>query len=266
MNETKTLQLCSPGSLTAYLSNTRVHAAKIAGITFNHELNNFRLLFEAPAGTPQGFQDITPEWKTRFGPEAGGYFITYDDGYCPYSPAKAFEEGYAFSPVPYDSRVDTREHIQKVHGYLLDSAGIIANRGEIHDASKLVDPEKSAFDVLTPKLKEMAYGSEEYRACLREMKPALAHHYASNSHHPEHFNNGVSGMSLFDVVEMLMDWKAATERMKDGGDIYKSINYNAGRFAITPQLSQVLWNTAYEMGWENKNSVQFSPEPPVVGN
>ncbi len=28
-------------------------------------------------------------------PEAGGYYVVYDDGYKSYSPAKAFEEGYA---------------------------------------------------------------------------------------------------------------------------------------------------------------------------
>jgi hypothetical protein len=27
-------------------------------------------------------------------PEAGGYYVVYDDGYKSYSPAKAFEEGY----------------------------------------------------------------------------------------------------------------------------------------------------------------------------
>lgn len=43
-------------------------------------------------------------------------------------------------------------------------------------------------------------GCDEYRACLREMKPALEHHYASNSHHPEHYSNGIQGMSLFDLL------------------------------------------------------------------
>lgn len=33
-------------------------------------------------------------WHTKHKPEVGGYFITYEDGYASYSPAKAFEEGY----------------------------------------------------------------------------------------------------------------------------------------------------------------------------
>lgn len=149
----------------------------------------------------------------------------------------------------YDSRVDTLAHIARVNSLLLDAATNLAHRGEIHDASKLEEPEKSAFDALVPKLKDFAYGSDEYRACLREMKPALAHHYATNSHHPEHFENGVEGMTIFDFLEMLIDWKAASERMKNGGDIRKSVEINTPRFNLSPQLVALLNNTIKEFGW-----------------
>ena len=56
-------------------------------------------------------------------------------------------------------------------------------------------------------------------------------------------------MSLFDILEMLMDWKAATERMKNGGDIWKSISFNQGRFNMSEQLTKILQNTAREMKW-----------------
>jgi hypothetical protein len=35
------------------------------------------------------------EWMERFKPEAGGYYVVYEDGYESFSPAKAFEDGYA---------------------------------------------------------------------------------------------------------------------------------------------------------------------------
>lgn len=149
----------------------------------------------------------------------------------------------------YDSRADTLAHILRVNQYLLASCVNLQMRAEVHDQSKLVEPEKSCFDACTIKLKAIPYGSPEYKAALAELKPALDHHYAANSHHPEHFPNGVGGMSLFDIVEMLMDWKAATERMKDGGDIMKSIEINAGRFGLSPQLAQILRNTVLEMNW-----------------
>ena len=149
----------------------------------------------------------------------------------------------------YDSRKDTEEHIARVGSLLGLCSGHLAIRASEHDRSKLEEPEKSVFDQCTAKLKAMQYGSDEYKAALVELKPALDHHYAHNSHHPEHYPNGVDGMSLFDVIEMLMDWKAATERMQGGGDIRRSLEINTKRFNLSPQLVSILSNTIREMGW-----------------
>lgn len=148
----------------------------------------------------------------------------------------------------FDSAPETRAHIKRVQDLLEQCRIILMNRAWIHDRSKLEEPEKSGFDECIPKLKELKYGSPEYLQALQDMKPTLDHHYANNPHHPEYWKDGIYNMSLFDILEMLMDWKAATERIKDG-DIYKSINFNQGRFAIQPQLFQVLRNTAMEMQW-----------------
>lgn len=146
----------------------------------------------------------------------------------------------------YDSRPETYEHIARVRGLLLEAAGDLLRRGHEHDSSKLVDPEREAFDRMTPALKTLTYGSNEYKAALTELGPALAHHYARNSHHPEHYENGVRGMSLLDLVEMLCDWKAATERHTNG-DLGKSIEINQGRFGFGDELRQILENTAREL-------------------
>lgn len=149
-----------------------------------------------------------------------------------------------------DSRPDTLLHIGRVRQLLDEAAQKLYDRALVHDESKLVEPEKSAFDRLKAlSLSGMAYGSEEYRACLRAEKPAIQHHYKANSHHPEFYENGIDGMSLLDVIEMLLDWKAATERMKDGGDIRASLVHNRDRFKISPQLESILANTIKEMGW-----------------
>jgi hypothetical protein len=117
-----------------------------------------------------------------------------------------------------------------------------------HDESKLQEPEKSMFDEFTPKLRDSTYGSDEYKGFLAQMGEALQHHYANNRHHPEHFENGVAGMTLVDLVEMLADWKAATERHADG-DLGKSLEIQKERFGISDQLSSILHNTAVEAGW-----------------
>ena len=147
-----------------------------------------------------------------------------------------------------DSLTDTLAHIERVQTLLQTAINNLAIRAVKHDASKLVDPEKSAFDRLKAlSLSGMVYGSEEYRACLRQEKPAIQHHYKANSHHPEFYENGIDGMSLFDLLEMLLDWKAATERMANGGDIVKSLEINRERFKISPQLEGILANTITEM-------------------
>ena len=196
---------------------------------------------------------------------------------------------------PYDSRSDTLAHILRVQELISDVKANLSFRAEAHDASKLVEPEKSVFDTCVLKLRTMAYGSDDYKAALAELKPALDHHYEANAHHPEHVklwrcvlcggvfdeksapasecyegkprfcpdcvgghavfeaqlvpHISVDGMSLFDLVEMLMDWKAATERMQGGGDILRSLAINTERFHLSPQLARILANTIYEMRW-----------------
>jgi len=142
-----------------------------------------------------------------------------------------------------DSTGDTTRHIGRVREILSAVAERLENRGLGHDRSKLEEPEKSAFDEFTPKLRGSTYGSMEYQGFLADMKPALDHHYEANRHHPEHFSAGISGMTLIDLVEMLADWKAASER-HSAGDVLKSIEINARRFEIVNQLREILTNTA----------------------
>lgn len=153
---------------------------------------------------------------------------------------------------PYDSRVDTYAHIAVVRGYCLEIANDLLYRAHDHDLSKLEEPEKSTFDVFTPKLEGSTYGSDEYKGFLEGMGEALQHHYAVNSHHPEHFPNGVRDMTLVDVLEMLADWKAATLRHADG-DLERSIDQNAERFGYGDEFRQLLLNTARAYGWLEGN-------------
>lgn len=148
----------------------------------------------------------------------------------------------------YDSTTDTLDHIRKVQGNLYAVAYVLLSRSKAHDKSKLEPPEKEIFDAVTPKLKGLTYGSEEYKAGISELGEALAHHYAVNPHHPEHYDDGIAGMSLLDVIEMFCDWKAASERHADG-DFAKSLEINKKRFAISDQLAEIFENTRLELGW-----------------
>ena len=147
-----------------------------------------------------------------------------------------------------DSTLETLLHSRRVDTLLLQLIVKMQLRVTKHDLSKMKDPEKDTFDESTHKLKNTTYGSDEYKDCLAEMKPALDHHYANNRHHPEHFTNGVNGMTLIDLAEMLSDWKAASERHNDG-DLARSLEIQKERFNIPDQLIDVLTNTAKEVGW-----------------
>lgn len=150
--------------------------------------------------------------------------------------------------MSYDSRPDTLHHIALVRRNLSVCIELLCRRQVEHDQSKLESPEKELYDEWTPRLRDMTYGSDEYKAALEEMGPALKHHYQHNSHHPEHYPGGINDMSLLDVIEMLCDWQAATERHADG-DLSKSIKINCQRFGIDPQIGLILANTAKDLGW-----------------
>ena len=142
----------------------------------------------------------------------------------------------------YDSTDDTKAHIQRVEELLGVFGGELTERGKLHDQSKLVEPEKAIFDKATSALKELTYGSDEYKEQLKSMKVALDNHYANNRHHPEHHSEGISGMNLVDLVEMFVDWRAATERHADG-NIAESIEKNQERFGYSDDVKQILLNS-----------------------
>lgn len=142
----------------------------------------------------------------------------------------------------YDSTGDTLEHIGHVRRFLWAFSDELGRRAADHDASKMGPEEKPLFDKMTPLLKTLTYGSDEYKASLKELGTALQHHYKVNSHHPEHYPNGVAGMNLFDLVEMFCDWRAASMRTKDG-DFTKSVEIGIERFKIEPMLAHILRNS-----------------------
>lgn len=147
--------------------------------------------------------------------------------------------------MAYDSKQDTVMHIVRVQELMADICERLALRVELHDASKLAEP---AFDAHAPQRSRCVYGSEKYNGHLAELQAALTHHYAHNSHHPEHYRDGVNGMSLLDLLEMFCDWKAASEKHRNGS-LAHSIQINHERFQLSEQLLRVLENTRRELGW-----------------
>ena len=142
----------------------------------------------------------------------------------------------------YETMCETYKHKQVVNQLIGDMIKELIFRGVNHDNSKIGEFEVDIFTEYTPKLENSTFGSDEYKQFLKEMKPALDHHYSENKHHPEHFENGVLGMDLIDLLEMICDWKAATLR-HNNGDIMKSVEINQERFGYSDELKQIFINT-----------------------
>ncbi len=110
---------------------------------------------------------------------------------------------------------DTLRHIADVKRLLNKVARALYQRSLYHDASKLESPEKEMFEEWRPKLDVLSVDSPEYKDALAQMGEGLRHHYTANRHHPEHFERGLHGMNLIDILEMVCDWKAAAARKNE---------------------------------------------------
>jgi hypothetical protein len=190
----------------------------------------------------EGFGGPATVIGTRDAP-GGRLRVAMDDNNPPPFWAHDFEVSPLGDGEPSPGAIGaTLTHIGQVRSIMHRVGTDLYRRATVHDRSKLESPEREAFDVATPRLAASTYGSDEYKAFLADLKPALDHHYAANSHHPEHYPDGIRGMSLLDVVEMLCDWAAACKRHHDG-DIRRSIEINQKRFGYSDELKQILLNT-----------------------
>lgn len=116
-------------------------------------------------------------------------------------------------------------------------------RAVFHDLSKYSPAEARGFASAIGRLHGTTYGSDEYKELLKELEPTIQLHYKRNSHHPEHYPEGIDGMDMCDFVEMYCDWKAATRKHADGC-IMQSIDRNTVRFEMPVMMKNVLSNTA----------------------
>ena len=142
----------------------------------------------------------------------------------------------------------TMDHIRLVGDKIDVMIRMLQQAKQSHDHSKLKEPELSGFTKATPLLSKGQYGSDAYKEGLSvlEKTGALKHHYETNRHHPENFENGVNGMTLIHVTEMVCDWLASTSR-NPGGNILKSIEHKKDSGVIDKQLASILKNTCIQI-------------------
>ncbi len=117
----------------------------------------------------------------------------------------------------------------------------LEQRAIIHDISKFQEDEFDGFVEADEMQLYKEYGSSDYHKKLKENK-GIALHLKRNSHHPEFYEdgsegithlNGIAKMSFLDIVEMVIDWKSASETY--GNDFMASIEYSLERFKCTEE-------------------------------
>lgn len=154
----------------------------------------------------------------------------------------------ANGPAVADSSIATYQHIMRVQGLLTLWLIDLSRRIRDHDRSKLAEPEKSAFDAASRKLAGLTFGSPEYERSRADLGDALKHHYSVNRHHPEYFGaEGFGGMNALDLLEMICDWQAASERHIDG-NINSSIRVNRKRYGFGDEIEKIIRNTLFDLG------------------
>ena len=92
----KTLVGTAATEMPRYRCHKEVWALKIAAVEDptkpGNESDGSRVLSFTEPYAPKR---VDADYVRKHGPKAGGYFVVYKDGYQSFSPAEAFENGYA---------------------------------------------------------------------------------------------------------------------------------------------------------------------------
>jgi len=127
-----------------------------------------------------------------------------------------------------DAIDDAAEECSREAADVLDDiAEALERRADGHDASKLEEPEKAGF---------MAHGPKG-SATAGLLQLTLSRHRRANRHHPEHWQRGIAGMTLVDLVEMYADWEA-------DGDMGKAIAAGKDAYGMSDELVSLFRETA----------------------
>lgn len=120
-------------------------------------------------------------------------------------------------------------HQRLVQEQMLKISQEIQRRATNHDNSKLslVDEFEGLCEI-NYIAREQGFGSPAYQASLKS--EMIRHHWANNDHHPEHFG-AVDRMGLFQIIEMVCDWKAVS--IQKNLDFSKMLEEQQARFIFT---------------------------------
>lgn len=111
-------------------------------------------------------------------------------------------------------------------------------RAITHDLSKYSLKESEHLYLLYDKFKTLEFGSDEYKKYLKIGNKSIDIHYKKNSHHIEHFSS-YQDMSIYDIIEMCVDWHASTHK-NTNGHFLKSLEHNKKRYLLDKNIVKLI--------------------------
>lgn len=123
-------------------------------------------------------------------------------------------------------------HIMTVQGLLRRVARQLLNRADDHDLSKLGPDELGGMIEIDGIADRYGLNSPEYMVAL--LGKAIKLHQSRHTHHPEYHPNGVEDMSIFDLIEMVCDWKTAN-KLRGHPEWEKSVDMLVKRLSLSPE-------------------------------
>jgi hypothetical protein len=134
------------------------------------------------------------------------------------------------------------KHKESIAIWLAKFCAELAYRNATHDNSKYSEEEFGIQAACVDDFEKYEFNSPEELKLREKLLPGTTIHRKRNRHHPEHFENGIDGMNLIDLLEMIGDWKSASERVK-GDSLRKSVPILKEKYNISPQLLKIIENT-----------------------
>ena len=122
-------------------------------------------------------------------------------------------------------------HREEVADHLHKLADHFRARAREHDRSKLRLDEFDGFTRINKTAREHPYGSKEYKDSMASEKGpdgCITLHFSRNAHHPE-FHERDGYMGLLDLMEMVIDWKAAADTYGNN-TLWESLKIHRSRF------------------------------------
>lgn len=123
----------------------------------------------------------------------------------------------------------------------------LKHRANVHDSSKLEEPELSGWEAmdLEPRYD---YGTPEYFEKVNRYHWLLELHWRRNRHHPEYWQiwKDRHDMDLLDCIEMIVDWLSYSDKKLTYRKAKKLIEQQVKRYSVDvlfPPLSELIRNT-----------------------